>query len=59
MTTENTIVSKKDLQELQSISMALLSMSQGFDIPNSFRELIEDLNDKSETISSSFLDTAA
>jgi hypothetical protein len=59
MTNENTMVSTKDLQELQSISMALLSMSDGYSLSASIRTLIEDLNDKTEKLNSSPLESAA
>ncbi len=59
MTNENTMVSTKDLQELQSISMALLSMSDGYSLSDSIRTLIEDLNDKTEKLNSSPLESAA
>jgi hypothetical protein len=50
MTIENTKDTLKDLQQLESLASALHSMSIGYEMPESFRQLTEDLFDKIESM---------
>ena len=53
MTTENSIVSTQLVQDVNSISMVLLTMSEHYELPEPLRLLIQDVNDIAESLSSS------
>jgi hypothetical protein len=50
MTTNNFIVPESDLQAIENLSMVLISMACAYELPDSVRHAIEDLNDKAETV---------
>jgi len=50
MTTANSIVTTKSIQQVNSISMVLLSMSDHYDLPESVKSMIMELNDCAETL---------
>lgn len=52
MTMNNLIIPQSTVQETCTVAMALLSMADCYDLPEPVRLMIEELNDRTDTLGS-------